>query len=76
MGKKPTRCDLCEFLLFYAVIFGSPSSKIKIFASKGNEYLNNYNSVYKAKLLIIENMILYNFNTTIGILQLLTNGEK
>jgi hypothetical protein len=40
MGKKPTRCDLCEFLLFYAVIFGSPSSKIKIFASKGNEYHN------------------------------------
>ena len=38
MGKNPTRCDLCEFLLFYAVIFGSPSSKIKIFASKGNEY--------------------------------------
>jgi hypothetical protein len=38
MGKKATRCDLCEFLLFYAVIFGSPSSKIKIFASKGNEY--------------------------------------
>ena len=53
MGKKPTRCDLCEFLLFYAVIFGSPSSKIKIFASKGNEYLKHFN--VNEKFILLKN---------------------
>ena len=55
MGKKPTRCDLCEFLLFYAVIFGSPSSKIKIFASKGNEYLIKYINFNLLIIIYIDN---------------------